>query len=233
MCHLFRRYVPTIILILFLGMGLVFTSSPAMGQVDIKPGVKAGLNFADLGGDDADAFAEFISSSSGSVDIGRRTGFAVGGFALIDFAGPFALQPELVYVQKGQKSDLEAEFFGETISGSVTTKLDYIEVPLLAKFQIPVAGPLSPNLFAGPTVGFTASSEVEMEFSGESESDDIGDDISGTDFGLAFGGGADFGLSAATLTVDLRYGLGLTDIPDEGEASVTNQGIMLTAGLAF
>lgn len=200
---------------------IAFTAPPATGQmdgVDIEPGVRAGVSFMTLGGDDAPD------------DLNRRIGFSAGAFVQLDFAGPFALQPELLYVQKG------AEQEGTTITR--TFKLDYIEIPVLVKFQLPLGGPFSPNLFAGPSIDFSASAEFEDEAGGQSATNDISDGVSSTEFGLVFGVGGDFGIGAETITVDARYGLGLTSVDDgafttDGDASLNNQGFVITAGFAF
>lgn len=230
MSYLIKRCTHTIGLLL-LAAALGFVSTPALAQVDIKPGVKVGGNFATIGGDDA----ELVFGLGGlqqEVPIDRRSGFMIGGFALIDLAGPIDLQPELLYVQKGAKSEIEFSFGGQTHTSTTTLKLDYLQVPLLAKFQLPVTGPMSPNLLAGPNLGFNISATTESEAGGESESEDI-DGISGTDFGFTIGGGIDFGLAGNSATIDLRYELGLSDLPDEGEASIKNRGIGITAGLVF
>lgn len=195
-----------------------FASTPAQAQMDVTPGVRAGVNFMTLGGDDVPS------------DVGSRTGFMIGGFLLVDLQGPLSLQPELNYIQKGASWD--QSFQGTTVT--TTRKLDYLEIPVLAKLQIPVTGPLSPNVFAGPTLGFNMNATMQAEGGGQSNSQDISDSISGTDFGLAIGAGTDFGLSAGTVSVDLRYGLGLSSVDDSGsDASVQNRGFMVTAGFAF
>jgi hypothetical protein len=205
-----RRLSVLIAVSFFVAAAFPLTSQAQMGVpgMDIKPGARAGLTFMTLGGDDA------------ADNLDRRTGLIVGGFALVDFAGPFALQPELTYIQKGAENpDLDT-----------TTKLDYIEIPVLAKFQVPLSGPVSPSLFAGPTLGFNVVSEDEDD---EGNTQDL-DNISGTEFGLAFGGGVDVGLSAGTLMVDVRYGLGLSNVLDsDADQSANNQGFMITAGFAF
>lgn len=205
-----------------------FTATPAMGQipgVDFKPGVRAGVNFTTWGGDGVDDL---------DPDPDRRTGFLAGAFVQLDFAGPFALQPELLYIQKGAVQESTTQE-GTTVTR--TFKLDYIEIPVLAKFQFPLGGPFSPNLFAGPSIGFSASAEAEDEVGGRSGTEDISDRVSSTEFGLIFGVGGDFGIGAATITVDARYGLGLTSVDDgltgNGDFSLNNQGFMFTAGFAF
>jgi len=107
--------------------------APALGQtggtMDTKTGLRVGGTFMTIGGEDAPN------------DVDRRTGLMVGGFAVFNIPGPFAFQPELNYIQKG------AQVQGGAGSGGATLKLDYIEVPLLAKVQTPSPGPISPNLF--------------------------------------------------------------------------------------
>jgi len=224
-------------LLAFVGLSPLQTQAQ---EVDITPGIKGGVNFADLGGDDAEFFLQLISGGEGSDDSSEtRTGIVAGGFALIDFDGPFALQPEVLYVQKGTKveGELEDPILGETVSFSSTIKLDYIEVPILAKFQIPLEGNIAPNIFAGPAVAFNINAEVEAEAGGESNTTDLSDlgvEVSTADFGLQVGAGVDFDIgSGRTIMLDARYEFGLSSIPSEGDADITNQGIRITAGFGF
>jgi len=229
MYHSIQRYAHSLTLLLVLSLAGL-SASPAFGQLDIKPGVRGGGNFATLGGDDAElVFA--LGGQEQEIPIDRRTGFMVGGYALIDFAGPFALHPELLYVQKGAQVETEFSFQGQTETVTSTLQLSYLELPVLAKFQVPLGGPVSPNVFAGPSVGFNVGSSQETETGGQSESADV--EVSGTEFGLTLGAGIGFKLGVGTANVDVRYNLGLSNLPSEGDASVKNRGIGVTAGLTF
>lgn len=230
--------------VLLLGL-LVFGTAPANGQgVDIRPGIRAGVDFMTQGGDVGD-------------EIGRRTGFLFGTYATFDFAGPFAIQPELSYVQKGAQTDQSFSLGGGIGGGggdvtvTSTRKLGYIEAPILAKLQIPIGGVVSPSIFAGPSVGVNvgATRNVEVEGVPNLFQGVIGDfvenqtgfrpgendieNVSTFEFGLTFGAGADFGLGVGSASLDFRYGLGLTSIASEGDDTVRNQGFMITAGYAF
>jgi hypothetical protein len=183
-----------------------------------------------LGGDDA----ELVFSLGGQqqeIPIDRRTGFMVGGYALIDLAGPISLQPELLYVQKGAQVESEFSLGGQTQTITSTLKLSYLEVPVLGKFDVPVTGPVSPSLFAGPSIGINLAASQESEAGGQSESQDV--DVSGTDFGFTVGAGVGVELGVGTANLDVRYQLGLSNLPTEGDASVKNRGIGVTAGLTF
>lgn len=205
---------------------LVLSAAPASAQVSIEPGVKIGGNLATWRGDDVSA----LSIVNSGIDLKRRTGLLIGGFALVDFAGPFALQPELLYVQKGAKIEGTAAFGDALTDVSTTYKVDYLELPVLAKLQIPVVGPASPNVFAGPAFGVKLSERIEMEQWDASGREDA---IKNTDVEFVIGGGMDVGLAAGTLAVDLRYAMGMSNIPSEGDSDVKNGGIMLTAGFRF
>jgi hypothetical protein len=221
-----KRSVALVALAFFLTGILPLTAQAQLGEgIDTKPGVRAGVDFMTFWGDDVDGD-----------ETNRRTGILVGGFLLADFAGPFAVQPELMYIQKGASQE------GTLPDGTTVTetiKLDYIEVPVLVKLQVPLEEGINPSVFAGPTLGLNVTAEREIEAEGESAredissaTEDISDDVSGTDFGLALGGGVDVELNNVTLMGDIRYGLGLTST-DDGDASIQNRGFMITAGLAL
>lgn len=235
MWHFVQQYVRSFGVPLILALAFGFASTPAMGQVDVKPGVRIGFNYASFGGD-TDAYAQAFSDAPlvSDVSTGRRSGYTVGGFLLFDFAGPFALQPELRYIQRGYSVDLTVSGFGQEVSANGTLKLDYIDVPVLARLDIPSAG-VTPHVFGGPTFGFNISAEEETEAAGETETEDVSDSINGTDFGLEVGAGLDFGLGAGTATIDARYGLGLSDLPasDDTDVSLQNRALMITAGFTF
>jgi hypothetical protein len=229
MRHIVKQYTWSLALILFLGARLVFSTTPAHGQVDISPGVRVGFNSASFGGDTEEFAQALAGSASGlEVDTGRRSGFLVGGFAVVDFGGSFSLQPGLRYIQRGYGVDLTVSVSGQESTTEGSLNLSYLDIPILARFEFSSGG-VAPHVFAGPNIGFNLNAESEFD----DETEDISDSVSGTDFGLEFGAGVDFGLSAGTLTADVRYGLGLTDVPDEGDLSLSNRALMITAGFSF
>ena len=108
-------------------------------------GVKVGINFASVSGDDVDNFD-------------GRTGINIGGVVNIPVSEKFSVQPELVYSSQG--------FTGEESGIDYTGKLDYINVPILADFKFGDGF----SLQAGPQIGFNITDKIEAE--GESESID-------------------------------------------------------------
>ncbi|MEW6412904.1 MAG: porin family protein [Candidatus Zixiibacteriota bacterium] len=153
-------------------------------------GFKAGLNMANLSGD--------IENNK------TMTTFGGGVFARLSVARQFFVKPELLYVMKGTQAD----------SDEVEDKLkfEYIEIPVLVGYQFPTPGPVSPSIFAGPSLGILMSANNEEE----GEETDISDVVKSTDFGLVFGGGVDVAIgTGGKLTFDGRYTFGLSNLNDD------------------
>jgi len=193
----------------------LFSSASAQGFAGY--GFKAGLNMANLSGDDV---IEGTNSKIGS---------CLGGFVTYSLNEMIALQPEVLYTMKGATWD--EEVFGETLE--ITWTLDYLEIPVLAKVAIPTQGTVKPNLFVGPALGINLRGKVKAELAGETEEADI-EDLKSTDFGLVFGAGIDFGLPRSAITVDGRYVMGLSTIDNsEAKADVKNGVMTFMVGYSF
>ncbi len=183
----------------------------------VGKGLKLGLSMYTFGGSDNEM--EGVSPDS-------RMGLGAGGFLTFALGPNLALQPELLYVQKGAKYE----------EGGVTAtlKFDYLDIPVLLKYRFPTEGSIRPNLFAGPVGSIKMSADLKVEAGGEDASTDVSDEVKGFDFGVAFGGGLDFALSSSTLTFDVRYTLAMTDWPDtDVSASAKNNGWLVTVGVGF
>jgi hypothetical protein len=188
-----------------------------MSFAQMQAGFKAGVNISNLSGDDA-----------GSPD--SKTGFAFGGFFMYQFSPMFAIQPEAYYTMKGATDKMD--FQGTTVD--LTYTLDYIEIPVLFKFLIPIQGSgVKPAIFAGPFLGINTTAKVKAEFDGQSQEEDI-EDTKSTEFGLQFGGGIGFPVGKGELGVDIRYILGLSTIDDSAdEADVKNNVININLYYGF
>lgn len=118
--------------------------------------------------------------------------------------GFFMLQPEIHWMQKGYKIE-DADIYGD-----VTSTLNYLEVPLLARVNF--GGSVKLFAFAGPSVGYLLSGTYEDELNGEKDVKDYLDDVE-------YSGHIGVGVGLGTLEVDLRYIAGLSDISDSGNLS--------------
>lgn len=195
-------FIVALILLLIIGFN---TQSLAQAPVGISKGIKGGLNFANFRGDDVEG------NSS-------RKALVVGGFVKINLLNIIALQPEVLYSGKG------AEF--EVNSNKTTTKITYLEIPLLIRLNTINAGVLKAGLIAGPSFAFTLSAK--------SDDTDIKNSIKSNDMGAVVGIGVDLGAGVISLTGDVRYTLGLNSIDDSGaDLDIKNGVFSVMVGIGF
>lgn len=206
--------------IMLITLLLLAFSSAVIAQEITAKGIKGGFNIATLTGDDVDD--EYVVS---------KLGFAFGCFIVYEVNELFSLQPELLFTMKGLKyvhedSNISGNYeYYQKHEGS--QNLSYLEIPILAKLNIPIRGNIKPNVFLGPALAFNlnATYDLSVEFKTyeygeliyeESASVDGQDleDIKSVDFGLVLGAGVEFG----KISVDARYDTGLTSIDDSSES---------------
>ncbi len=165
----------------------------------IKLGIKGGLNISNLMGD--------------VKDVAIRTSIHAGLVAEVIVSDNFSIQPELLY--SGQGASV-------TSTGGGRIKLDYITLPVLAKF--PIAKSLS--LETGPQVGFLISGKYKTN-----ESNDKIENLKTIDFGL--NAGLNYELNNGVF-FQARYNLGLTDTGFLGDNKrASNAVIQFSIGKLF
>ena len=174
-----KTFVRTIVLLL---CGMIVPMS--LIAQDIQWGVKGGVNFSNL----------YIDQAA---DESPRTGFHAGVYAKVPVAPNFSVQPELMFNTKGADAEYDA--------GQIDYDFNYIDVPVLADFQL---GP-SADLLIGPYVGVLLGSNADSD-------GNFGDDLvelSRNDFApVDFGFAAGFALNFNALSVGTRYNLGLVQV---------------------
>lgn len=179
-------------------------------------GVKGGVNFATLNGDD------FDSPDS-------RTSFHVGLVAELPVAEIFSLQAEVLYSGQGAKRSY-AELTGNPLNpvaeGDVEFQLDYINVPVLAKVYIFKGF----SLEAGPQFSFLLNDEIDFE--PNADDGDFASPIrqSANTFEFGVAGGLTFQTEMGLFAYG-RYNQGITDIADDFDAQ--NSVFQLGIGYKF
>jgi Outer membrane protein beta-barrel domain len=184
------------------------------------------VNFGVLGGA---AFSKVSGDAVGS-DVKTHVGIAAGAFATIAATPNVAIEPGLLFVQKGGKEE-------DTQAGSTTTlKLTYIEAPLLLKIRAPPksGGLVSPHIYAGPALAFKVSCRIKgtdgtITLSANCDEQPFDFKVKSTDFSVVFGGGVDVGRAM----IDVRYDLGLSKIGPSSDPDVKNRTFYLLAGWTF
>lgn len=190
-------------------LALVFLTA-SLSQAQVGFGIKGGVNFANVGGADAPPNSKTL------------TGFAAGGYLEISLPMLFTIQPEVLYSQKGFTAD--ENFLGTNVK--VTGSLNYLEIPVLLKYSLPVPV-VKPSLYAGPAMGILLSAKGKAEAAGQSQEEDIKSQTANTDFGLVLGASA----NVAIINVDVRYTLGLTTIDKNGTTKGYNRVWSIMVGI--
>ena len=138
------------------------------------------------------------------------TGFHIGGYLTFGLSDALSLQPELLY------NAIKVDAGGDDLT------LSYLTVPVM--FQYGFAENKF-NVQAGPSLGLLLSSDPS-EFKDN-------DGVTGTDFSLALGAGANFG----KLNVTARYSIGLANIAGDAlvdsfgdDFSIKNNNFQLSVG---
>ena len=186
----------------------------------ITAGFKIGVNYADLFGEEARAMEQALGT-----ELKSKWGLCAGGFIQFNISKVLAIQPEFLYSMKGAR--MEEEVLGETMK--VALNGSFLEVPVLIKLMIPTPGGVKPSLFVGPAIAFKLSVKMKTEYAGDTDEEDLSDDMKNTEFGLIIGGGLDFG----KLTFDVRYNLGLTTLSIYEGEEIKNGVISLKVGFSF
>jgi len=179
-------------------------------------GIKAGANLSNV-----------IQDVNENTTNGAKAGFVGGLFVELPIVTGFSIQPEVLFSQKGYKS--EGNFLGTAYEYKLTS--NFIDVPLLAKFKP------SENfgIVIGPQFSFLTSTKTNFtvknagfEATNDEDNDNLRKNILGGVVGIEAGAGP--------VVFDLRYNLDFQSNNGEGSTyspKYKNQVLSLTAGIRF
>ncbi len=200
---------------IFVTLFLIAAVSLVTGQ-GINGGFKIGMAVANMHGDDVEDFGQEA-----------KTGLCAGGFIGFGLGNIVTVQPEILYTQKGIKAVDDG--------GWARFKIDYLEMPVVLKFTMPIQGTIKPYVMTGPYFAYNISAKLAIGDDQNRIERDMSDAVKDIDFGTVFGGGIDFELPVGKIVFDFRYGLGMITIdePNGEQADVKNDAFSLTLGYAF
>ena len=187
-----------------------FTAGAVQAQ-DVSFGAKAGVNMSNI-----------IKTGDSDFETDFKPGFHAGLTMEIGLGNTFSFAPELMFSQKGYKTDA----FG----GTFTQTTNWIEIPILAKIQ---AGP-GFNIFLGPQVSFLSQTKNKYEGvlgDAQSEIEENSDTFKKSIAGGVIGAGFDI---TPKIGISARYALDFQKTDENGNTSTPafkNQ--VIQAGLGF
>jgi hypothetical protein len=173
-----------LVVILLLGSG-----SLALAQ-GISFGIKGGINLSSVTGADATGAEAY-------------TGVAGGGYLTLSLLPSFAVQPEILYSQKGWNAS--GDLLGVPIVGKY--RVDYLEVPVLAKFSFGIL--VKPYVLVGPYFATRMTSSWEETSGGVTLSGSMDNGLKSSDLGYVLGAGVS---TPIKLTFEARYSGGFSTI---------------------
>lgn len=188
----------------------VFAAGAVHAQ-NVSFGIKGGGNMSNI-----------VKTDDESYETEFKPGFHAGLTMEIGMGNTFSFAPELMFSQKGYKT--------ESFGGTYTQTTNWIDIPILAKIK---AGPAF-NIFLGPQVSFLTQTTNKFEGNFgtvqneiEEDSDTFKKSIAGGVIGAGFDITPKIGISA-------RYALDFQKTDEEGNSSTPafkNQ--VIQAGLGF
>ena len=203
----------------------LLTGATTNAQVKMEKGVKIGLNSAGFSGGDSNIWES-------------KTGVTAGFFFRHVISPDITVQPELLYSIKGaERRDGTAQ---------ITAKLNFIEIPVLFRYNIPTQGNFKPALLAGPAFIITSTSRRKEVDEGITEEADV-DNSKSSGLAFLFGGSADIKSGNHVIVLDLRYGIGLSqnykqpapadniiiDDPNGNAPDLKNRSLSFSLGILF
>ena len=213
-------------LMMFAMMAFIATSN-----AQVMFGAKAGLNIANISSDDNSDFG----NAGGLDDPSSRVGFHAGITGDVKIADSFGIGAELLYSQQGTQD--EGTFAGVDYENEF--KLDYINIPILAKLYLGE----NFNLYGGVQPGFVVNAKQVSTVEGNETEYDLKDDdgdenqfalVKDTDFSIPFGIGY---RTEGGLSLDARYNLGTTAVfenqDDDSDTVGKNRVFQVGVGFSF
>ncbi len=216
-----------------LSTAFLFTTSIVAQNI----GIKGGINLASLSQEEFEANVEDLKENS-------IVGVQAGLVFELPVLEMLAIQPELLWVQKGGKSTYS--LLDSEVERTVT--YNHIQIPVLAKIKATTEGQaFGLNFFGGPFASFSLNGKAKVKTTTPLGTTEVEQDIDYSDddnyerrldWGLTFGLGANFN----ALFIDLRYDLGINNLLDDDASNANNnnkdpylrtRGLGLTAGLMF
>jgi hypothetical protein len=201
--------IPTLVLCFLLLAGVSAASAQGLSF-----GAKGGVNFANI------AISPEVDDD---VNFNYILGLAAGAFVVWPVTERLDVQPEVLYSRKGVE-------IGQP-PAKVKAELDYLEIPVIARYRLRSVGGAPLRVFGGPSFGFRLRAREKARFGGETMERDISEEIERFDLGLVGGAGVEIG----RIVIDGRYTWGVADIDSEKEddVKVRNRVISVMGGFRF
>ena len=165
-----------------------------------------------------------------------KPGLAAGAFLMYSSLNHFGISADVLYSQRGTRYN----------NGSLkfTQRVNYLEIPVVARYFLTLSGNFRPNIFIGPSLAIKLNAKrVNGEINGVSSSvvnADNSNDFKNLDLGATGGFQLNWGTGhRQRFLIDARYNLGLTGVQTAlpnvwgPRSSLQNSTVTFTLGYGF
>jgi opacity protein-like surface antigen len=207
-------------------------AAPVSAVEWVRMGPKTGVHLSTVSGD-YNAFGTTVDDGWTS-----KEGINLGLYFNVGINKYLSIQPELYFAVKGAEAEFPVTFEDMEGTGEYKFRLDYWDLPILARVTIPTNLFFVPFLTAGPYVGYCSKADREAYFTPTGGrqmgvKDDIDAEITTLDYGLAAGAGVEFSIgSMLRLFLEARYQYGLANIRENTD-DLKNRSLSFTTGFSL
>lgn len=178
------------------------------GWTSASFGFKAGLSLSQHSGIEERGSEYSVSSS-------WRSGFAAGVFLYLPITRRFGIQQEVFYTQKGSSQDISVEILDLPTVLHVTYDMDYIEIPVLFRFDWFRSEDGAVYSLAGTALSFKVNDRYVLDGvidDGTQQvpvsADSDMSEVEMFDYSFVYGTGAEFSLFGQRLLLEYRFAIG-------------------------
>jgi len=220
-----KRSIITITLMVII---LIVISSYSFADAKTDYGLKGGISIMKIKSSDTEDSDSIVEP-------------CFGVYLSVNYDNGFAIQPELLLTMKGGKTDYSPYYLA--IEDDVYT---YMELPILAKYNVDVSDSIKFSIFAGPSAGILLGTHYKLTgydadylagqlgVTTEGSAEDLGINTNSFEFSLQFGLGMIYKLMAGAINFDVRYCVGLTNvIKSTLNYDNKNNGLIIMVGYSF
>lgn len=197
---------------------LFLAQSVTLAQVRENYGIKIGAVGAN----------ETWTGFASNWNMKNRWGFTADAYAEIPFFRSFSAQGEIQYTQKGMKVSVPittvSQPDGTGQYRTISPRIDYVSIPLLAKLKIPLTS-LTPYILVGPRFDILISREPDGL-------DAVVNNFDKMDYGLTVGAGIELdSLFPFGILAEFRYNPNAYDSYQSGYQTIRNRSVDFLVGV--
>ena len=175
-----------------------------------------------------------INSNDATIDMNSYGGFAFGGVYGLQLANstPIWLEAGLFYSEKGGKDENKLTVVNNNgvlteMTQKVTTRLMYLQAPIVIKYAFDVADDFYVQPFLGGYLGLGIGGKTKLY--GSRETHDSFDKFNRFDGGLRIGCGAEYQMVYS----EMGFDFGIANISDDDFSTARNQSFFINVGVNF